>query len=171
MISGIAQSSQEQATGLDQVNSAVNQMDQVTQQNAAMVEQATAAAANLRTESVALAELVSRFHTGETAPARRRAGPSPRDGSAPPRGPRRAADAPRIQRRGRAGMGRVQGQGPKGDRVAQRLDRRDAVLPGRTGLAGQPVGGTGLQGQGPPLPAGRVSPAESASGTATAMRT
>ncbi|MBO9558005.1 MAG: PAS domain S-box protein [Caulobacter sp.] len=67
LISEIAQSSQEQATGLNQVNSAVNQMDQVTQQNAAMVEQATAAAANLRTESVGLAELVSRFHTGEAS--------------------------------------------------------------------------------------------------------
>jgi hypothetical protein len=38
LISEIAQSSQEQATGLNQVNAAVNQMDQVTQQNAAMVE-------------------------------------------------------------------------------------------------------------------------------------
>jgi methyl-accepting chemotaxis protein len=67
LISEIAQSSQEQATGLNQVNSAVNQMDQVTQQNAAMVEQATAAAANLKTESGALAELVSRFHTGQAS--------------------------------------------------------------------------------------------------------
>ena len=67
LISGIAQSSQEQATGLNQVNSAVNQMDQVTQQNAAMVEQATAAAANLRTESGNLAGLVSRFQTGEAS--------------------------------------------------------------------------------------------------------
>ncbi len=67
LISEIAQSSQEQATGLNQVNSAVNQMDQVTQQNAAMVEQATAAAANLKSESFALAGLVSRFQTGQTA--------------------------------------------------------------------------------------------------------
>jgi methyl-accepting chemotaxis protein len=58
LISEIAQSSQEQATGLNQVNTAVNQMDQVTQQNAAMVEQATAAAANLKSESGALAGLV-----------------------------------------------------------------------------------------------------------------
>jgi methyl-accepting chemotaxis protein len=65
LISGIAQSSQEQATGLNQVNAAVNQMDQVTQQNAAMVEQATAAAANMKTESGNLAGLVSRFQTGD----------------------------------------------------------------------------------------------------------
>jgi methyl-accepting chemotaxis protein len=77
LISSIAQSSQEQATGLNQVNTAVNQMDQVTQQNAAMVEQATAAAANLRTESGVLAGLVSRFETGapraSASPARGRA--------------------------------------------------------------------------------------------------
>jgi methyl-accepting chemotaxis protein len=67
LISEIAKSSQEQATGLNQVNAAVNQMDQVTQQNAAMVEQATAAATNLKSESSALAGLVSRFETGDAA--------------------------------------------------------------------------------------------------------
>jgi methyl-accepting chemotaxis protein len=65
LISEIARSSQEQATGLNQVNSAVNQMDQVTQQNAAMVEETTAAAANLRTEAHELSDLMTRFHTGQ----------------------------------------------------------------------------------------------------------
>ncbi|MFC4441325.1 methyl-accepting chemotaxis protein [Caulobacter henricii] len=64
LISEIATSSQEQATGLNEVNTAVNQMDQVTQQNAAMVEEATAAAANLKSEAAALAALVERFETG-----------------------------------------------------------------------------------------------------------
>jgi len=63
LISEIAQSSQEQATGLAQVNTAVNQMDQVTQQNAAMVEQATAASVGLRSEAGELARLVGRFRT------------------------------------------------------------------------------------------------------------
>jgi methyl-accepting chemotaxis protein len=76
LISEIAQSSQEQATGLNQVNAAVNQMDQVTQQNAAMVEEATAAASNLRTEAGELARLVARFETGQVAnaPVRRPVG-------------------------------------------------------------------------------------------------
>ena len=43
VVNDIAASAQEQATGLHEVNTAVNQMDQVTQQNAAMVEQSTAA--------------------------------------------------------------------------------------------------------------------------------
>ncbi|WP_299005987.1 PAS domain-containing methyl-accepting chemotaxis protein, partial [uncultured Caulobacter sp.] len=62
LISEIAQSSREQATGLGEVNVAVNQMDQVTQQNAAMVEEATAAAANLRTEAAELERLITRFN-------------------------------------------------------------------------------------------------------------
>jgi methyl-accepting chemotaxis protein len=66
VISEIAKSSHEQSTGLNEVNSAVNQMDQVTQQNAAMVEQATAAASNLRNEAGQLARLVGRFQTKRT---------------------------------------------------------------------------------------------------------
>ncbi len=65
LIAEIAQSSQEQATGLAQVNTAVNQMDQVTQQNAAMVEEATAAAASLKAEAAELATLVAAFDTGD----------------------------------------------------------------------------------------------------------
>lgn len=61
LIGEIAQSSREQATGLGEVNVAVNQMDQVTQQNAAMVEEATAAAANLRMEAGELQRLIARF--------------------------------------------------------------------------------------------------------------
>jgi len=64
LISEIAQSAHEQSSGLNQVNTAINQMDQVTQRNAAMVEEATAAAACLRNEASSLAELVSRFETG-----------------------------------------------------------------------------------------------------------
>ncbi|MBP2562307.1 methyl-accepting chemotaxis protein [Neorhizobium galegae] len=60
----IATSSREQSVGLSEVNTAVNQMDQVTQQNAAMVEEANAAGATLATEAGRLRELVSRFHVG-----------------------------------------------------------------------------------------------------------
>ncbi len=64
LLSEIAASAKEQATGLSEVNVAVNQMDQATQQNAAMVEEATAASANLRGEAADLAKLVSKFRTG-----------------------------------------------------------------------------------------------------------
>jgi methyl-accepting chemotaxis protein len=61
VVGEIASSAAEQATGLHEVNTAVNQMDQVTQQNAAMVEQSTAAAHKLLSESKVLMDLVSRF--------------------------------------------------------------------------------------------------------------
>ncbi len=64
LITNIAASAQEQATGLHQVNSAINEMDQVTQQNAAMVEQSTAASHSLVQESQGLAESVARFRVG-----------------------------------------------------------------------------------------------------------
>ena len=78
LVSDIAASSHEQSSGLAQVNTAVNQMDQMTQQNAAMVEEATAAAAQLRQETANLAALGTRFNVGgnrgvqATAPARPR---------------------------------------------------------------------------------------------------
>ena len=68
LIAEIATSAQEQASGLGQVNSAVNNMDQVTQQNAAMVEEATAAAAGLQNEALRLAELMHRFSAEGAAP-------------------------------------------------------------------------------------------------------
>ncbi|HEY1857916.1 methyl-accepting chemotaxis protein [Acidocella sp.] len=61
----LAASAKEQATGLGEVNSAVNQMDQVTQQNAAMVEEATAASHSLASEAEELARLVGQFRIGE----------------------------------------------------------------------------------------------------------
>ena len=61
LMDAIAGSAREQTTGLAEVNTAVNQMDQTTQQNAAMVEQSTAAAATLAGESGRLRELVSQF--------------------------------------------------------------------------------------------------------------
>jgi len=65
VVTDIAGSAQEQATGLNEVNSAINQMDQTTQQNAAMVEQSTAAAHSLATEAEELARLVGRFSIGQ----------------------------------------------------------------------------------------------------------
>jgi methyl-accepting chemotaxis protein len=64
LVTDIAASAQEQATALAEVNTAVNQMDQVTQQNAAMVEQATAASHSLSGEAQELARLVAQFSIG-----------------------------------------------------------------------------------------------------------
>jgi len=76
LIAEIASSSNEQSTALAEVNAAVNQMDQVTQQNAAMVEQANAAAAGLRDSSSDLSRIVSRFTIGRARRGSRPSAPS-----------------------------------------------------------------------------------------------
>jgi methyl-accepting chemotaxis protein len=57
----IASASAEQSTGIEQVNVAVAQMDEVTQQNAALVEQATAAAQSMADQAESLRATVSIF--------------------------------------------------------------------------------------------------------------
>ncbi|MFN3790755.1 methyl-accepting chemotaxis protein [Massilia sp.] len=57
----IMAASQEQATGIEQVNQAIIQMDRATQQNAALVEEASAAAQALREEADSLAQAVGAF--------------------------------------------------------------------------------------------------------------
>ncbi len=71
----IAASAHEQATGLAEVNNAVNQMDQVTQQNAAMVEESTAASRSLSQRAADVAALMARFTFADKArpPQQRRA--------------------------------------------------------------------------------------------------
>jgi methyl-accepting chemotaxis protein len=61
LVSQIAVSAREQAIGLAEVNTAVSTMDQVTQQNAAMVEETTAASHSLAREAAELSKLVSVF--------------------------------------------------------------------------------------------------------------
>lgn len=68
LVGTIATSADQQATGLQQVNTAVGEMDGVTQQNAAMVEQATAAARSLAEEAQELARQVARFTVGTGYP-------------------------------------------------------------------------------------------------------
>ncbi|MGO8087571.1 methyl-accepting chemotaxis protein [Rhizobium leguminosarum] len=60
-VHAIAEASREQSIGLQEINTAVNTMDQGTQQNAAMVEESTAASHNLATEATALNNLLGQF--------------------------------------------------------------------------------------------------------------
>jgi methyl-accepting chemotaxis protein len=67
LVTEIAASAHEQAGALAQVNASVNQMDTVTQQNAAMVEQSTAASRALAGETTELARLVAQFNIGQSS--------------------------------------------------------------------------------------------------------
>jgi len=73
LMAEIAAASEEQSAGIQQVNEAVVQMDTVTQQNAALVEESAAAAASLEEQAAGLAQAVSVFKTAP-APARPAAG-------------------------------------------------------------------------------------------------
>ncbi|MFC5759106.1 MULTISPECIES: methyl-accepting chemotaxis protein [unclassified Rhizobium] len=69
-VTAIVESSREQSTGLAEINKAVNIMDQGTQQNAAMVEETTAASARLSSETENLRNLVSQFRFGQHSSAK-----------------------------------------------------------------------------------------------------
>jgi methyl-accepting chemotaxis protein len=77
LVNAISSSAQEQSTALAEVNVAVNQMDQVTQQNAAMVEESTAASHNLAKEADELARLIARFKLGNETATRAAPRPQP----------------------------------------------------------------------------------------------
>jgi len=63
----ISAASLEQSSGIEQVNTAITQMDDVTQQNAALVEQAAAAAESLEEQAQQLVQVVTRFKLEESA--------------------------------------------------------------------------------------------------------
>lgn len=91
LISGIAEGAAEQSAGLGEINAGVVQLDQVTQQNAAMVEEATAAGHLLDSDAARLAEMVAQFSLGQ--------------GTAQPVRPPRAAAAVPEPERPRAAAG------------------------------------------------------------------
>ncbi|WP_275698505.1 methyl-accepting chemotaxis protein [Ramlibacter paludis] len=64
LIAEIAAASQEQSTGIGQVNTAITQMDQVVQQNASLVEEATAATESMKDQARTLLQTVARFNLG-----------------------------------------------------------------------------------------------------------
>ncbi|MEY9325170.1 methyl-accepting chemotaxis protein [Sinorhizobium fredii] len=83
-VHSIATAAREQSTGLSEVSTAVNQMDQVTQQNAAMVEESTAATNRLADEAANLARLIARFRL-EAGAAPRLAGHASTPAASPAR--------------------------------------------------------------------------------------
>jgi methyl-accepting chemotaxis protein len=86
-VGAIVEASKEQATGLKEINTAVNTMDQGTQQNAAMVEETTAAAYSLAREADQLYELLGQFNVGTGISAHRVAPTAANQQSVPCRTP------------------------------------------------------------------------------------
>ncbi|WP_219116298.1 methyl-accepting chemotaxis protein [Janthinobacterium sp. UMAB-56] len=65
IVGQISSASDEQRAGIEQVNQAIGEMDQVTQQNAALVEEAAAAAESMQEQAARLADAVSVFRTAQ----------------------------------------------------------------------------------------------------------
>ncbi|WP_439449585.1 methyl-accepting chemotaxis protein [Stenotrophomonas sp. ATs4] len=108
----ISAASQEQSAGIEQVNQTVVQMDETTQQNAALVEEATAAARAMEDQAVQLGEAVARFRLASqgttVTPTRLATAPVPRQvatavpaaKAAPARAPRSSAAQPALAAEG-----------------------------------------------------------------------
>ncbi len=107
IIGEIRAATSEQSQGIAQVNTAVNQLDQMTQQNSALVEESTAAADSLREQAVKLTQVVALFrvngnasgHPGAAPPApatAHRPSPSPAPRPAAASAVRAAAPRPAL---------------------------------------------------------------------------
>jgi methyl-accepting chemotaxis protein len=94
----ISIASKEQTDGIEQVNQAITQMDEVTQQNAALVEEAAAAASSLQDQANGLAQVVSVFKLGVERQQPVTAGAMPASRTVQRPAPA-AAPAPRIAQR------------------------------------------------------------------------
>jgi len=92
IVTAITTASQEQSMGIDQVNQAMAQIDRVTQQNAALVEEAAASAESLQDQASRLVSAIVAFKLDDAAPA-----PAP----APVAEPAQAAEKPAPERKER----------------------------------------------------------------------
>jgi methyl-accepting chemotaxis protein len=94
IVAEIAAASREQSSGIEQVNRAVVQMDEMTQQNAALVEQATAASQSMAHRARDLNQMMNRYQVSASAAADRAASASRPATAAPGGSERRSANRP-----------------------------------------------------------------------------
>ena len=99
----IAAASAEQSTGIEEVNGAVSQMDEMTQQNAALVEEAAAAAESLLDQAAAMTEAVGIFKFDHASQRPALAAPTARAASLPSR----SENMPRSERTQRQALPRA----------------------------------------------------------------
>jgi methyl-accepting chemotaxis protein len=103
IMADITAASVEQSAGIEQVNQTITQMDEMTQHNATLVEQATAAAESLASQAVALSDTVALFRVEQAAQVAQAEIDSAWDGKAERRGANRAQNVSRLPRHGHSG--------------------------------------------------------------------
>ena len=150
----IAAASEEQSSGIEQVNRAISQMESVTQQNAALVEQAAAAAESLQQQAAGLVDDVSRF---QVTPAQTHVARAPAP-AAPARVVSAARAAPAAAGRRPAAHTAAGGKShpPVRQAAARPTPAKPAAPAARAAQAVQVVHAT------PAAPAARVAPASAA---------
>jgi methyl-accepting chemotaxis protein len=102
IVAEISAASQEQSAGIEQVNKAVVSMDEVTQQNAALVEEAAAAAQALTDQARGMTEAMAKYRTGESAGAPPPATRKPSTPGSTYRGPERRGPGRPFTRKAKA---------------------------------------------------------------------
>ena len=96
LVTAISAASREQSSGIEQVTRAVSEMDDMTQQNSALVEQAAAAAEGLEEQAQGLVRAVGSFHLAEGSPASKPSHLATRAGRAPAK-PQKQLPPPRPE--------------------------------------------------------------------------
>jgi methyl-accepting chemotaxis protein len=139
----IASASEEQIAGIEQINHAISQMDNVTQQNAALVEEAAAAAASLQEQAASQANVVSVFKLDDRATAMAIAAPPPARLPA-------AAARPAIA----IGAGSSNGGRPGAGRAGAAPSSAGAAAVGAAAMGGQSGAGRTTAQRGTPVKAG-----------------
>jgi methyl-accepting chemotaxis protein len=114
VVSDIANASAEQASGIEQVNKALTQMDEVTQQNSALVEENAATAKTLEHQANAMNERVDAFRIagGDMAPPARPAAAKAPAAAKPQAPAAKRAEKPQLVTAKRAAAGGANGSGP-----------------------------------------------------------
>jgi methyl-accepting chemotaxis protein-like sensor len=97
IVAEIAAASREQSSGIEQVNKAVMQMDEMTQQNAALVEQATAASQSMADQARDLSKMMERYQIGESSAVGSSASRSAPARKVAPVGERRSPNRPYLR--------------------------------------------------------------------------
>jgi len=133
----ITSASREQSVGIDEVNQAIGQMDQVTQQNAALVEEAAAAAASMQEQAAQLAQVAASFKLGTEAVARWSAQPRPAarvvESSAAPAANTKRLTAPDQRSAPRpSARAAANDTGPAADRTSDRRSKPERRAPAAT---------------------------------------
>jgi methyl-accepting chemotaxis protein len=97
IIAEIAEASEEQRNGIEQVNQAITQMDDVTQQNAALVEEAAAAANAMQDQASNLSQMVSVFQIDAGMQVQRSTAPAPKADVTPIKSARQLSKRPALR--------------------------------------------------------------------------